>query len=797
MSVNINVGELTGSIMLAVHAPFESPQIKVVPVGGEVIATPVRSTFTSVDDDADPVAVIAQPVRGVLDRRGRIRDRRGRVLVLPYGSAPLKWKLTFRAQLDVDVLVGIEDITVEVGAGGADVSKTIAATASVTVGGSRTESAEVSDGQLRFTLPNGVVREVSDPSATAFDDIVPTPLPATVARRVVVLGDSHSDYSPPSEAGTWWWQVAADRAGLIAVDNFAARGWDTQQAIDGFEGKPSQLTRAEASPADLALVMFGGNDVAHELTTAQHKANLRTITTRLKASGKRVVLVFPPPLFETLNGMYGAQYRQMRVNAREVAAELGAYYTDPWAVMSPGNEPANPLWDAGDTVHFNDEGQRVIGDAVTADLQSFAGVTSPFGGEPRGLAWTRPGQASLIGDGRATAETIFADDPLFQSARVMRLAASAGQAALFCDTGAAPGERVRVEYPYRVTVPNAVSSLRGLTDFAWVWPSGETVKRPGSVRVVTEGVRRYETVVPSTSQGFVVGAGVDTPEGGAEVLIGDARITVIRNDGVPYRVVELPAPAYQPAATEGTGGELTDQKKGTWTSGTVSSIYHQKAAHLQGAGPFPLVIHLHGDGYEEVTDYGNNVTTSVAYAYEKTATDAGALFVMPRTPDTTNGTWYDKATSTTWLVNFVKMIKSKYNIDERRIFVSGYSGGAEELSYNLLSDHHTLFKGGGAMMLGGGGAEGLTGFTGTPSDQVKAEFLLRWWYGETDNGVAPSDTSINAITASAEGEAWYKARGFNTKREMIPGKNHYTSEVDGPAKLAALIAESKLLYGIS
>lgn len=801
MSVKINVGELTGRIMLAAHAPFEPSRIKVIPVGGEVIATPVKSTLLGSEDDDDPVAVFAQPVRGVLDSSGNIRDRNGGAFALPYGAAPLKWKLSFRARLDADVRVGIEDITVEVGAAGVDVSKTIAATGAVTVGGARTESAEVAEGVLKFTLQDGTVRELPDPSGVpGIEDpgTGPTELPTTIARRLVVIGDSHSDNTAPSNAGTWWWQVAADRAGLIAVDNFAARGWDTQQAIDGAEGMPSQLMRAEESPADLAVVMLGGNDVAHSFTVAKYRANLVTISNRLKASGKRVVIVFPPPLFDLLNMQYGTVYQQMRAAARAVAAETGAYYTDPWDVMARPDNTSDPKWDSGDTVHFNDEGQYIMGMAVADALQSFAAVEDPWGGDARTLDWARPSQHSAAG-GRIVRETMFQDDPLFRSDPVARITGGTGETVIYADTGAVVGERIRVEYPYRVTVAAPVNYQKGLADFAWTWPSGSTVTRLGSTRVLVEGVRRYEVVVPAeASAGFTIGAGlVDTTDAPAEVLIGAARISVITPQGAPYRVVELPAPAYQPAATEGTGGKLTDQKNITWASGTVSSIYHQKASHLTGNGPFPLVIHLHGDGYEEVTNYGNNVTTSVAYGYEKTATDAGALFVMPRTPDTTNQTWYAKATSTTWLVDLVKMLKGRYNVDERRIFFSGYSGGAEELSYNIVCDYHTLFKGGGAMMLGGGGANGLTGFTGIPSDQVKAEFLLRWWYGETDNGVAPSDTSINAITASASGEAWYKARGFDTKRTMIPGKNHYTSEVDGPAKLAALIAESNQKYGIS
>lgn len=375
--------------------------------------------------------------------------------------------------------------------------------------------------------------------------VTPTPMPDTIARRFVVLGDSHSDYTPPSDAGTWWWQVAADRAGLVVVDNFAARGWDTQQAIDGAEGKPSQLTRAEQSPGDLALVMFGGNDVVHGFTADKYEANLATIINRLKASGKRVVIVFPPPLFSLLNLEHGTQYAQMRERARAVAAANGAYYTDAWSVMASADGTSNPSWDSGDTVHLNDEGQRVMGMAVAAALQSFAAVTDPLGGDPRTLDWAREGNRSAPGNGQITRETSFTEDPLFRSDSVARITGGTGETVVYVETGAKPGERIRVEYPYRVTVAAPVNYQKGLADLGWIWPGGATVTRLGSTRVLVEGVRRYEAVIPAAAtDNYVVGVGlVDTTDAPAEVLIGPARISVITPEGRPYRVVELVAPA--------------------------------------------------------------------------------------------------------------------------------------------------------------------------------------------------------------------------------------------------------------
>lgn len=798
MSFKLKTGDLTGRVLLAVHAPKDPASVRLVPLHGTVLLTPVDPSFSDTDGTGSAL-IVAQPLVATIDAGGYITDGEDRSVTLSVGSGSMQWRMVFRAELAPGMTVNLETVIVTLTAEGLDVSRTVVASSTLLVWGTPAQSVVAEGGLIRATMPDGTVEEAPDPGTLGGEEeVTPTPDPDTVARRLVVLGDSHSDYTPPSSFGSWWWRIAADRAGLIEVGNFAHRGWDTKQGIQGDGDVPSPLAEAEKSPADLAFVMYGGNDLVHGITPDEYAENLKTMSTRLQAAGKRVVIVFPPPLFPPLNAQYGAQYQQMRALARRAAAETGAYYTDPWGVMAQADNSSDPAWDAGDTVHFNDTGHKVIADGVTADVQRFAGVTDPLGGDPRTLDWTRESNRSVTGDARVVVESLFKDDPLFRSDRVARLVGGPGQAVLYVNTGATPGERIRVEYPYRVTVANPVGTEAGLQDFRWHWPAGANDGGMGTPRTLVEGVRRYEYVAPpEATAGVTVGVGLEgVTAGTAEVLVGAARVSIVTPEGVPYRVVELPPPAYQGMATNGTGGPLTDAKKITWASGTTSSIYHRKAAHLTGAGPFPLVIHLHGDGFEEVTNYGNNVTTSVGYAYEKTAVEAGALFVMPRTPDTTNATWYDQATSTTWLVNFIKMLKAQYNVDEQRIFISGYSGGAEELSYNLVCDHHTLFQGGGAMMLGGGGADGLTGFTGIPSQKVKDDFLLRWWYGENDNGKAPSDTSIDAVTASAQGEKWYRDRGFNTARTMIPGKNHYTSETDGPAKLAALIAESNQKYGI-
>ena len=257
---------------------------------------------------------------------------------------------------------------------------------------------------------------------------------------------------------------------------------------------------------------------------------------------------------------------------------------------------------------------------------------------------------------------------------------------------------------------------------------------------------------------------------------------------------EQPTIEYTPNPSGGSGGAFTDTLANTLTAGGVSSVYHMRAAHVSAAsGPVPLVFHLHGDGFEEYTNMAAGSTTSVGNYYTQVAQDAGAVIVIPRTPDTTNKTWYSVKSSTTWLMELFKKFTADYNIDLNRVFWSGYSGGAEEITYNTTLDYNNLWTGGGAMTLGGGGAEGVTGFGSTPTAAFKANFPMEWHTGELDSD---DGTGWSALNAAATGEAYYKSNGFTTARYLVPGADHVATEPHGPYRLQNVIANRYKQLGL-
>lgn len=363
---------------------------------------------------------------------------------------------------------------------------------------------EVDGHALVVTMTDGTSNRVTLPTSTPTTSEPPavpaTPLPKSAARRAVVLGTSHSDKTWTQSGGVWWWQVAADLAGITVLDDYAVGGMDTEGALNGWSGNTPQIVAAEQSPADLALVEFGGNDAKLGVAPDVFRQRLTQLVIRLKAAGKRVAIVFPPPLFRAFQGGFGDTYATLRGVAREVAAANTAYYTDAWDAMSTGGG-ADPAYDSGDNMHLNGAGQLAWGRAVAADLQAFAGVTDPTDGV-RDRYWFDP--STSVGDASQIAMGKNPDDALFHGRDGAVISAGAQDLSIFNDVSKEAGSRWEISYAYRV---EAGSTEDGATGVQVEWPGPVMRDLPGRARLVgQEGVRRVEMVVPASATDACVAA---------------------------------------------------------------------------------------------------------------------------------------------------------------------------------------------------------------------------------------------------------------------------------------------------
>ena len=117
-------------------------------------------------------------------------------------------------------------------------------------------------------------------------------------------------------------------------------------------------------------------------------------------------------------------------------------------------------------------------------------------------------------------------------------------------------------------------------------------------------------------------------------------------------------------------------------------------------------------------------------------------------------------------------LAERYGYDRTRIWLAGYSGGAEFITYELLSHSNDWLLGGGASMIGGGGSDGIPQRFRGPSRSLNG-MLLSWHVGDRD-GKAPASAGQfwSAQRAAHEGEEFYRGRQARTMLRILPKQGH-------------------------
>lgn len=143
---------------------------------------------------------------------------------------------------------------------------------------------------------------------------------------------------------------------------------------------------------------------------------------------------------------------------------------------------------------------------------------------------------------------------------------------------------------------------------------------------------------------------------------------------------------------------------------TIANEYHVITTDRSGNSidwnkPVGLLIRLHGDGAGEYTR-GQASTTTWEYADEAIANNM--MVIIPRTPDVASNTWWqatERAEHRAYLESLVDSVIAEPNypnINRSDIFWYGYSGGAEFLGYDFITNA-TNYITSGAILTGGGG----------------------------------------------------------------------------------------------
>lgn len=206
----------------------------------------------------------------------------------------------------------------------------------------------------------------------------------------------------------------------------------------------------------------------------------------------------------------------------------------------------------------------------------------------------------------------------------------------------------------------------------------------------------------------------------------------------------------------GPGDQTRDRFGLGFAHAGVTSRYHVLAEGLDWSRPVGVVFHLHGDGAFEYESPEYSVSCMAEIARQH-----NMLLVVPRTPDRAGEpTWWEqRERNAQWFRALVeRRVLADYDIDRSRTWLTGYSGGAQLISQELLADHIDLVPGGGAIMMGGGEAPGNA--SEDPTRAQLESLRLHWDVGTEDDGTDPR-ARFDALSAARAGHAWYERQGFD------------------------------------
>ena len=234
-----------------------------------------------------------------------------------------------------------------------------------------------------------------------------------------------------------------------------------------------------------------------------------------------------------------------------------------------------------------------------------------------------------------------------------------------------------------------------------------------------------------------------------------------------------------------TQGPLVDSvRQLTFTdSRGQTSGYSIWAAHIDPDEPVGMLVHLHGDGgYEYKNDpdswYLTGPTGILTLAQAR-----NMILVVPFTPDreideiNTETWWEDIVPHVGWAMELTREILDTYSVDLGRVWFSGFSGGAEAISHQVIPHHlNEIGAHAGGFVILGGGASPYEVTQTVISSPLKARFPITWVVGENDRPEFAYD-EYDGRGHAEEGEVAYRAYGWVTDIVIVSGKQHLL--VDG------------------
>ncbi|WP_425261575.1 SGNH/GDSL hydrolase family protein [Rubrivivax sp. RP6-9] len=202
----------------------------------------------------------------------------------------------------------------------------------------------------------------------------PPPAPVVAPGTWVVLGSSSAAGTGASSGQGWASQLqGAAQARQVVLQNIARNGTLTYQALATGSNPPAgrpapdtavNITRALQFAPKLVLLSFPTNDTAAGYTADETAANLLALQRAAQAAGAAALVLGVQPR----DGLTGSQRAVLADLDQRLAAQAGPCFVALFAALADGNGHIAAAYAAGDGIHLNDAGHRVVRERVQAVL---------------------------------------------------------------------------------------------------------------------------------------------------------------------------------------------------------------------------------------------------------------------------------------------------------------------------------------------------------------------------------------------------------------------------------------------
>ncbi|WP_424346691.1 hypothetical protein [Kocuria sp. CH-021] len=204
------------------------------------------------------------------------------------------------------------------------------------------------------------------------------------------------------------------------------------------------------------------------------------------------------------------------------------------------------------------------------------------------------------------------------------------------------------------------------------------------------------------------------------------------------------------------------------TAAGVSSQYHLYDAGVDRSEAVGVVFYFDGDGQY----YAQRPTASMLRTMAARAAAKNMILVVPVAP--ANRSWTSNSEAVgDWFRALAARVVSEQRVDTTRIHLAGYSGGAEFISTEVLSDRAGWIRGGGSTLIGGGGVYNGR-LESTPDAALRATDPT-WYVGSLDSYGATQPSNWSALDAAGKGAAAYRNAGFAKADRVVMAGLHHTN----------------------